>query len=74
MCVGAEGREGWKSLPESDEIDEVYSHMGIPVAQVEKNLPAMQETPVPFLGWEVPLEKERATHSSILRLPWCLRP
>ena len=40
MCVGAEGREGWKSLPESDEIDEVYSHMGIPVAQVEKNLPA----------------------------------
>ena len=46
MCVGAEGREGWKSLPESDEIDEVYSHMGIPVAQVEKNLPAMQETRV----------------------------
>ena len=44
------------------------------VAQVEKNLPAMQETPVPFLGWEAPLEKERATHSSILGLPWWLRP
>ena len=27
------------------------------VAQLAKNLPAMQETPVQFLGWEVPLEK-----------------
>ena len=27
------------------------------VAQLVKNLPAIQETPVPFLGWEVPLEK-----------------
>ena len=31
-----------------------------------KNLPAMQETWVQFLGWEDPLEKEMATHSSIL--------
>ena len=31
-----------------------------------KNLPAMQETGVQFLGWENPLEKETATHSSIL--------
>ena len=31
-----------------------------------KNLPAMQETGVQFLGWEDPLEKEMATHSSIL--------
>jgi len=31
-----------------------------------KNLPAMQETRVQFLGWEDPLEKEMATHSSIL--------
>ena len=30
-----------------------------------KNLPAMQETPVQSLGWEDPLEKEMATHSSI---------
>ena len=36
------------------------------VAQVVKNLPAMQETPVQFLGWEDPLEKGGATHSSIL--------
>ena len=37
-----------------------------------KNLPAMQETRVQSLGWEVPLEKEMATHSSILawRIPW----
>ena len=36
-----------------------------------KNLPAMQETWVRFLGWEDPLEKEMATHSSILawRIP-----
>ena len=42
------------------------------VARLVKNPPAMQETPVRFLGWEDPLEKERATHSSILawRIPW----
>ena len=44
------------------------------VAQLIKNLPAMQETWVWFLGWEDPLEKEMATHSSILarRIPWIL--
>ena len=36
------------------------------VAQLVNNPPAMQETPVRFLGWEDPLEKEMATHSSIL--------
>ena len=37
-----------------------------------KNLPAMQETRVRSLGWEDPLEKGKATHSSILawRIPW----
>ena len=42
------------------------------VAQLVKNLPAMQETWVLSLGWEDPLEKEKATHSSILawRIPW----
>ena len=35
------------------------------IAQSVKNLPAMQETWVQFLGWEDPLEKEMATHSSI---------
>ena len=36
------------------------------VAQLAKNLPTMQETWVSFLGWEDPLEKEMATHYSIL--------
>ena len=33
-----------------------------------KDSPAMQETPIQFLGWEVPLEKGQATHFSILGL------
>ena len=46
--------------------------MASPVAQRVKNLPAMQETWVRFLGWEDPLEKEMATHSSIVawKIPW----
>ena len=42
------------------------------VAQLVKNLPAMWETWVRTLGWEDPLEKEKATHVSILawRIPW----
>ena len=41
------------------------------VAQMVKNLPSMQETWVPSLGWEDPLEESIATHSSILawRIP-----
>ena len=39
------------------------------IAQLVKNLPAIQETPVQFLGQEDPLEKGQATHSSILGLP-----
>ena len=37
-----------------------------------KNLPAMQEMWVQFLGWEDPLEKEMTTHSSVLawEIPW----
>ena len=42
------------------------------VLQMVKNLPAMWETWIRSLGWEDPLEKARATHSSILGLPWCL--
>ena len=46
------------------------------VAQMVKNLPAMQETLVRSLGREDPLEKEMATHSSILawRIPWTEEP
>ena len=41
-----------------------------------KNLPTLQETRVQFLGWEDPLEKGMATHSSILawRIPWTEEP
>ena len=41
------------------------------VAQLVKNLPAMRETWVRSLGWEDPLEKGKATYSSILGLPGC---
>ena len=46
------------------------------MAQSVKNLPAMQETGVPSLGWEDPLEKEMAIHSSILawEIPWTEEP
>ena len=42
------------------------------VAHMVKNLPAIQETWVQSLGWEDPVEKEMATHFSILawRIPW----
>ena len=41
-----------------------------------KNLPAMQEMPAHSLGWDDPLEKEMATHSSILawEIPWTEEP
>ena len=46
------------------------------MAQAVKNLPAMWETWLQSLGWEDPLEKEMATHSSILfwRSPWTEEP
>ena len=45
------------------------------VAQLVKNPPAMRETWVPSLDWEDPLEKRKATHSSILawRIPWTIQ-
>ena len=46
------------------------------LAQTVKNLPAMREPQVQSLGQEDPLEKEMATHSSILawRIPWTEEP
>ena len=55
----------------------MYRMVGVSLmAQTVKNLPAMQETPVRSLGWEDPLEKGMATHSSILawRVPWTEEP
>ena len=42
------------------------------MSQSLKNLPTMQETSVPSLDWEDPLQKEMATHSSLLarEIPW----
>ena len=50
--------------------------LGFPVAQTVKNLPAMEETWVRFLGQEDPLEKGMTTCSSILawRIPWTEEP
>ena len=46
------------------------------VAQMVKNPPVIWETWTLFLGWEDPLEKEMATHSSILawKIPWTKKP
>ena len=46
------------------------------VAQTVKNSPAMQETQILSLGLEYPLEKEMATHSSVLawKVPWTEEP
>ena len=46
------------------------------MAQMVRNMPAMQETCIQFLGWEDLLEKGMATHSSILawRIPWAKEP
>ena len=46
------------------------------MVQTVKNVPAMWETWVRSLGWEDSLEKEMATHSSILvwRIPWTEKP
>ena len=46
------------------------------MVQTVKNMPAIQETEVRSLGWEDPLEKGMATHSSILtwRILWTEEP
>ena len=55
---------------------EMHCNRASLVAQMVKNLPAMQETQVRSLGWEDPLEKEMATHSSILawKISWTEEP
>ena len=56
--------------------DLANDNIALLVAQSVKSLPTMQESWVRFLGWEDPLEKEVATHSSILvwRTPWIEEP
>ena len=54
----------WKNSYRKNE--KAKAKQGFPVAQTVKNLPETQETWVQSLGWEDPLEKEMASHSSIL--------
>ena len=66
---------GRKELDSATRLSNYHFHCDLwasLVAQVVKNLPTMLETWVPSLGWEDPLEKETATHSSILAwtIPW----
>ena len=53
-----------------------WARVRVRVSSVVKNLPAKQETRVRSLGWDDPLEKEMATHSSILvwKIPWTQEP
>ena len=63
---------GWgRSAGERTGYPHQYSWASL-VAQLVKNLPAVQETWVQSLAWGDPLEKEKATHPSILawRIPW----
>jgi len=57
----------------SGKLEGIFSWASV-VAQLVKNLPAMQETWVQSLDWDDPLEKGKATHSSILawRIPWTI--
>ena len=55
----------------------IIQYLGVSlVAQMVKHLPARRETWVRSLGWEDPLEKEIATHSSTLawKIPWTEEP
>ena len=66
------------SHKESDRTEQLHFHFQSVwtslVAQLVKNPPAMRETWVQSLAWEDPLEKGKATHSSILawRIPWAV--
>ena len=64
---------GWVGLVTEDFTCHVNASL---IAQLVNHLPAMQETWVQFLGWEDPLEKEMAIHSSTLawKIPWMEEP
>ena len=59
-------------IEDDDDDDDDDDDQASVVVKLIKNLPAMQETQVRFLGWEDALEKGMSTHSSILawRSPW----
>ena len=63
-------------LTNSRPFFEYFFQLASLVAQMIKRLTAMQETQVRSLGWEDPLEKEMAAHSSILawKISWTVEP
>ena len=63
-------------LMEEKFLNHLLNNWASLMAQTVKDLPAVLETQVQSLGWEDPLEKEMATHSSILawRIPWIEEP
>ena len=69
----------FSKMPSSFSFNLLDSHFPLwasLIAQLVKNLPAVQETQVWSLGWEDPLEKEMATHSSTLawKITWTEKP
>ena len=66
LCIHTNSARGFPFL---HTLSSIWASL---VAQMVKNLPAMWETQVQSLGQEDPLDKEMATHSSILawRIPW----
>ena len=70
----------WEAWPHFKFLSSLQTQKLLPSLQVGgyvvKNLPPKQEAWVWSLGWEDPLEKEMATHSSILpwRIPWTEEP
>ena len=69
-------RPGRLQSMESHRVGHNWSDLAVAAAYLVKNPLEMQETRVQSLGWEVPLEKGMATHSSILawRIPWTEEP
>ena len=66
----------WATVHGVSELDMTEATQHALVAQKVKKMPAMRETWVRSLGWENPLEKGMATHSSILgwEIPWTEDP
>ena len=69
-------RPAFIPIPKKGNVKECSNYHTIVLIYMLKNLPAKQETPVRYLGWEDPLEKGTATHSSILawEIPWTEEP
>ena len=63
-------------VPTDTFVNPIERNWIFPVARMVKNLPAVQETWVPSLGWEDSQEREMANHSSMVawKIPWTKEP